>query len=119
MTRAACPIPRILAALVGLTLAAAAPAQRSPIQRMIDLKLPDVEAIDGEAVRQVLPADAIPAIDKPRFASAAEADRFLDDAEPVVGVVHNGEAKAYSLWHLDRHEVVNDQLGSDPVAVTW
>ena len=39
--------------------------------------------------------------------------------EPVLGVVVNGEARAYSMWHLDAHEIVNDVLGGVPIAATW
>jgi hypothetical protein len=28
-------------------------------------------------------------------------------------------AKAYSLWQLDHHEIVNDTLGDVPIATTW
>ncbi|MBI2882481.1 MAG: DUF3179 domain-containing protein [Candidatus Methylomirabilis oxyfera] len=28
-------------------------------------------------------------------------------------------AKAYSLWQLNHHEIVNDRIGTLPVAVTW
>lgn len=81
-------------------------------------ELPDVERIDGDPVITVLPPDRIPSIDDPEFVPASDAG-FMQDEEPVVGVVHEGQAKAYSIWHLDRHEVVNDRLGDDPVAVTW
>ena len=37
----------------------------------------------------------------------------------IIGVVLDGEARAYSIWHLDRHEVVNDRLGETPIAATW
>jgi len=43
----------------------------------------------------------------------------MRDDEPVVGVVQNGVPKAYSTWHLDHHEIVNDNIGGKPVAVTW
>ena len=43
----------------------------------------------------------------------------MRDDEMVIGVVHNGIARAYSAWYLDRHEIVNDVVGGDPVAVTW
>jgi hypothetical protein len=42
----------------------------------------------------------------------------MRDDEPVVGVVHNGVAKAYSTWDLDHDEIVNDQVGGKAVAVT-
>ncbi len=81
-------------------------------------ELPNVDQIEGAPIVTLLPPDGIPAIDRPRFVPASKA-KFMRDNEPVVGVVHNGVAKAYSIWHLDRHEIVNDKFGRDPVAVTW
>jgi hypothetical protein len=80
--------------------------------------LPAVVKIDGDRIRTLARPDAIPSIDQPQFVTAAEAD-FMDEAEMILGVVHDGVAKAYSLWHLDRHEIVNDWIGKDAVAVTW
>jgi hypothetical protein len=80
--------------------------------------LPRVETINGDRVHTVLQPDAIRSIDQPQFVRASEAS-FMRDDEPVVGVVQNGVAKAYSTWHLDHHEIVNDQIGGKPVAVTW
>jgi hypothetical protein len=38
----------------------------------------------------------------------------------VLGVFDGQVAKAYSIWLLDRHEVVNDSLPHlGPIAVTW
>ena len=68
---------------------------------------------------QVLPRDAIPAIDDPRFASVAEAERFLADNEVMIGLVGESEQRAYSTWELDTHEIVNDVFEGRPVAVTW
>ena len=67
----------------------------------------------------LLPFDAIPAIDDPRFYSAVEADAEYDEDELVLGVTINGESKAYSTSHLDSHEIVNDTLGGRVIAVTW
>ena len=80
--------------------------------------LPEPPEIQGDPVVTVLPPDAIPALDDPDFVPAKSA-RFMQDEEPVLGVVHDGVAKAYSLWHLDRHEIVNDRLGDTPIAATW
>lgn len=80
--------------------------------------LPEPGELRGDPVVKVLPADAIEAIDDPQFVPAGKA-RFMQDDEPVLGVVHEGVAKAYSLWHLDRHEIVNDRLGETPIAATW
>ncbi len=75
---------------------------------------------DGTMVT-VLPHDAIPALSNPVFLSRAEAERLMDENEPVLGLVDpvTGQAKAYSLWQLDSHEIVNDRLGNKPIAVTW
>ena len=61
--------------------------------------------------------DGIPSIDDPQFSSADAAE--LADDEPVFGVVRNGAAKAYPQSVLVGHEIVNDQLGGEPVAVTY
>ena len=76
--------------------------------------------IEGEDLIEVLPRDAIPALDEPVFVSAAEAEAFLEPDETVLGVVgRSGTARAYSTWHLDRHEIVNDELDGEPIAATW
>lgn len=78
---------------------------------------PDV--IQGSPILTVLPVDAIPPIDNPRYVSVAEADRFMRPDEPVLGITDGKVAKAYSTWHLNHHEIVNDSLGDLPLAVTW
>jgi hypothetical protein len=67
----------------------------------------------------LLPRDAIPAIDNPVFHSAAEANDFYDPDELVIGVVFNGDARAYSVPFLSNHEIVNDTVGGVKIAVTW
>ena len=80
--------------------------------------LPQVEELEGDKVYSLIQPDRIPAIDEPSLVPVAEAD-FMADDELVLGVVLGGVAKAYSLWHLDRHEIVNDWLGDEPIATTW
>lgn len=98
--------------VAGLLFLIDAYAQRRPIRE---------EKIGDGTMVTVLPEDAIPALTSPVFVSGAEADRLMDDDEPVLGLVDpvTGQAKAYSLWHLDAHEIVNDRLGKQPIAVTW
>ena len=67
----------------------------------------------------LLPRDAIPAIDDPKFISASEADETYDDDELILGVEFNGDARAYSVPLLSRHEIVNDTVGGTKIAVTW
>lgn len=80
--------------------------------------LPQVAQLEGERVYSLIQPDRIPAIDTPELVPATAAD-FMADDELVLGVVRDGVAKAYSLWHLDRHEIVNDWLGDAPIAATW
>jgi hypothetical protein len=65
------------------------------------------------------PKDGIPAIDRPRFISTGEADRFLADREPVAVIEIGGISRAYPLQILTWHEIVNDEIGGRPVAVTY
>jgi hypothetical protein len=64
------------------------------------------------------PKDGIPSIDDPKFAPVAEIT-YLGKDEPVVGLVVGGEARAYPLRILTWHEIVNDEIGGVPVAVTY
>jgi hypothetical protein len=34
-------------------------------------------------------------------------------------LIVGGEARAYSLWQLDAHEIVNDEVAGTAIAVTW
>jgi hypothetical protein len=74
---------------------------------------------DGEPMYSVLPPDAIPAINEPAYLEGKAAAAQMKPAEPVIGVVIDGAARAYSTWQLDAHEIVNDRLGGAPIAVTW
>src|SRR3989304_10035780 len=65
------------------------------------------------------PKDGIPAIDKPRFETVAEADRWLKPEEPGARFVQNGDARAYPLQILIWHEIVNDIVGGSPATITF
>ncbi|MBI1193696.1 MAG: DUF3179 domain-containing protein [Bacteroidetes bacterium] len=67
----------------------------------------------------LLPPDAIPPVDKPRFESSAEALRHYHADEPVIAVVLDGESRAYPLSVLMWHEIVNDQIGQRFLSVTY
>lgn len=70
-----------------------------------------------DAIRTLLPFDAIPAITDPQFVSANAAE--LDADAPVIGVALNNESRAYSLYLLNGHEIVNDVVGGQNIATTW
>jgi len=76
----------------------------------------DTSQVKNE-IQYVLPRDAIPAIKNPEFVPAEEAG--LDDNEPVVGITIDGESRAYSIYLLNHHEIVNDRIGDTAFAVTW
>jgi hypothetical protein len=65
------------------------------------------------------PKDGIPAIDAPQFVSTGAARAWLNDDEPVIVVRIGREARAYPLQILMFHEIVNDEVGGLPVAVTF
>lgn len=85
----------------------------------------DVKALDTTQARINLgdllpggpPKDGIPALENPAFDSISQTT-FKDD-EKVLGVVINGEAKAYPYGILNWHEIVNDTVGEVPVSVTY
>lgn len=64
------------------------------------------------------PRDGIPAIDRPRFMAMRRA-RFLKPGDRVLGVVLNGEAKAYPIQILNWHEIVNDRVGEEGLLVSY
>lgn len=80
----------------------------------------ETEAEDEQyRIVTLLPRDAIPSIDNPQFLNAEEADGEYAPEEEVIGVVFEGEARAYSVPLLSSHEIVNDTVGGHAIAVTW
>lgn len=75
--------------------------------------------IDDYRIVTLLPRDAIPAIDDPQFLDSEAANREYTPDEEVLGVVFDGEARAYSVPLLSGHEIVNDTVAGRKIAVTW
>ena len=77
--------------------------------------------------------DRIPSIDDPLFVSPDDSrllkfgtshyrkeEQAKTNAEiNIIGFVQGGEARAYPIGLLDRHELVNDTIGGKPVVVGW
>ena len=63
--------------------------------------------------------DSIPALISPEFVEATEGDEFLGADFLVVGIVVNGEARAYPHNVLWWHETINDFVGGKAVLVTF
>jgi hypothetical protein len=111
-------------ARTGTATAATDPSLR-PDERQ--LPVPESE-LNRSAARDAIPAIVDPAfgpdwsdvaydIDSPD-GSSFRYDPTLDPDDEVLGVVHDGRARAYPLPLLDWHEVVNDEFG-EPLLATY
>lgn len=65
------------------------------------------------------PARVIPPLPGPIFEPVEGGRVWLQDQSPVIALEIDGEARAYPLAILTWHEIVNDVVGSVPVAVTF
>jgi len=93
-----------------LTFAVSARAQRPE---------PKETEVKGHTMYTLLEPGGIPAIFEPEFIPIKLADSFYYADEPLIAVVDGKEARGYSIWHLDRHEVVNDYINGRAITVTW
>ncbi|KAA3615289.1 MAG: DUF3179 domain-containing protein [Calditrichaeota bacterium] len=66
---------------------------------------------------QILPRGRIAAITEPIYVPAQAAK--IGDESWVLGVIIDGEARAYSLTLLNSHEIVNDKIGETAFAAVW
>ena len=80
---------------------------------------PKETIIDGHTMYTLMEPGGIPAIFDPEFMPVADADSFFYDEEPMLAISVGDEVKAYSTWHLDHHEIVNDWIGGKAIAATW
>lgn len=78
-----------------------------------NLTVPRAELLPGGP-----PRDGIPALTDPEFLPAARS-AHVSDEDRVIGVFHDGVAKAYPLSLMNWHEIVNDVFGDSPLAVTY
>ena len=102
-----------LALLIPASVAAPASAVEKNGFELDDAAVPAEKIMAGGP-----PRDGIPALSSPKMLSADEA-RYLRDADRVLGVAVNGEARAYPTRILVWHEIVNDRIGNEPIAVTF
>ena len=64
------------------------------------------------------PKDGIPSIDNPIFKAISQV-KDIGENEPVISLQIDGKAKAYPLRIMMWHEIVNDELSSKPITVTY
>ena len=75
---------------------------------------PDIDLVfQGCAQR-----DCIPSIDQPGYIPASDAFD-LDDDDLVLGLVHGDVVRAYPVHILNHHEIVNDDVAGEPIAITY
>jgi len=104
-------------AAVGLPGAGTAVAGEAP-QTINGFRL-DPLLVKPELVRAGGPSrDQIKAVDDPQFVLPEQATWVAGDT-PVIGIELNGEARAYPVHLMERHQVVNDVLGGVPIALSY
>jgi hypothetical protein len=79
----------------------------------------DLGELEADAVNGGVPKDGIPSIDDPTIEDIDAGDDMMDPGDPVFGVEFEGEARAYPQHVLVHHEVTNDELNGQNVAVTY
>lgn len=63
------------------------------------------------------PRDVIPPLDSPAYTGVADA--VFDPREPGIMVEIGGDTRFFPLQILNLHEIVNDEIGGVPVAITY
>ncbi|MGH2794124.1 MAG: DUF3179 domain-containing (seleno)protein, partial [Actinomycetota bacterium] len=74
---------------------------------------------DAAEIVDVLAPDTIPAVDRPVFEDPASSADRLQPQDPVAVLEIDGDARAYPLAILVWHEIVNDVVAGEPIAVTY
>ena len=96
--------------LIGLLASGSIHAQRPE---------PKKTEVHGHTMYTLLKPGDIPAIFEPVYISVDSAVAYYHDNEPLMVIADEDSAKAYSTWHLDRHEVVNTYINGKAITVTW
>ncbi len=97
----------------------ASPAELSELARLGLITTQGEPLIDPAELIEGASFDGIPSVDEPITVTAGEAAAALAEDEQLMLVEHAGQARAYPVRSLIRHEIVNDVIGDLPVAVTW
>lgn len=101
------------AAVVTLATMSSGAAPTKAIEKASDKAIVPLDKIVGGGPRR----DGIPSIDSPKFTPVKDAN--LQNGELVLGLNINGDVRAYPLQIIVWHEIVNDVVGGEPVAITY
>ena len=63
--------------------------------------------------------DSFPVLYNPPMGTVKDGDRILESGEWVIGIERGNEAKAYPIDVMGFHELINDTVGGEPIAVCW
>ncbi len=96
---------------LSLGIAALVTVALAPVEAAAQCLISEADLIAGAA------RDSIPALTDPLTVSADKTS--LGPADMVLGVVQNGEARAYPLRILWWHEIVNDVVGGVAMTITY
>ena len=102
------------------------PGWKSRLYSMVHPRFADFLGDAGETARVDLTEvvwggvapDGIPDLRNPETLTVAEAE-YMHPNDRVFGVSINGEHRAYPLRIINAHEMANDVLGGEPIAVLW
>jgi hypothetical protein len=83
--------------------------------------------VPPDLVVRAMAKDGVRVLSEPPVMDPADIDRWNEEErgkllvpdDRVIGVVFGGEARAYPLRLMRWHEVVNDVVGGEPIAVTY
>lgn len=83
--------------------------------------------VEPELIVRGMATDGVRVLVSPETISSEEIDRFNEEergkllvpGDRVIGISIGGEARAYPLRLMRWHEVVNDTVGGEPIAVTY
>ncbi len=89
-----------------------------PLPAVMQSAVPSADPIRADEIVSVIPRDAKTALVHPAYLAATQAFD-IQPTEEVIGVVIDGDARAFPLATLNVHEIVDDVIGGQPVAVTW
>ena len=91
--------------------------------------LGELDVVSPEDFEDAVPLPGAGPLDRPgpKAITAGVVDMYKDkpfqrpvvDSDRVLGVTINGETRAYPIRYLQGHEIINDTLGGEPIAVTF
>jgi len=78
-----------------------------------------LDALASSVVFGGPPKDGIPPIERPKYISVAEADKFLRADDVVFGLHYRGTVKAFPQIVLVWHEIVNEEIAGTKLSITY